>query len=240
MGNENGEWVIHGLRWDDPGRIKTAEELIECVDREGFLPLFENGIPGFSVEERTLAFDWWSGDPARDPWEWREILARSGRVAYGKFFDKRAGFICLKWLPYFANARRDGYDFDALWEDGKAHYRWKKIMDCFPGGEERFSFELKELGGFGKGGEPNFEGTVTALQHQLYLVMADFRQRRNRRGEPYGWPIAVYAPPETLWGYEAVTAAYPESPEVSRQRLLDRMKELYPEGDEKTVRRLIG
>ena len=38
---------------------------------------------------------------------------RYGKVAYGKFFDKKAGFISLEWLPYFANYRRSGYDFDA-------------------------------------------------------------------------------------------------------------------------------
>ena len=46
---------------------------------------------------------------------WREIIARSGKVAYGKFFDKKAGFISVEWLPVFANYRRDGDDFDALY-----------------------------------------------------------------------------------------------------------------------------
>ncbi|WP_331472454.1 hypothetical protein [Lacrimispora saccharolytica] len=62
---------------------------------------------------------------------WREIIARSGKVAYGKFFDKKAGFISVEWLPVFANYRRDGYDFDALYEDGKAPRKHKKIMDNF-------------------------------------------------------------------------------------------------------------
>ena len=62
---------------------------------------------------------------------WREIIARSGKVAYGKFFDKKAGFISVEWLPVFANYRRDGDDFDALYEDGKAPLKHKKIMDNF-------------------------------------------------------------------------------------------------------------
>ena len=69
--------------------------------------------------------------PKSDPWEWREIIARSGKVAYGKFFDKKAGFISKQWFPYFANFRRDGYDFDALWDDEKASIRQKKIMDFY-------------------------------------------------------------------------------------------------------------
>ena len=239
MGNENGVWIMRGMEKNDPRRARTAEQLIGQIEAAGFLPLFRNGIPGFSVEERTLASDWWTGDPERDPWEWRELLARSGRVAYGKFFDKKAGFLSREWLPYFANFRRNGYDFDALWDDGKAHYRSRKLMDCFRDRPELFSFELKELAGFGKGGEPNFEGAVTALQMQLYLTVRDFRQRRNRGGLPYGWAIAVYAPPEELWGYEAVTAAYAESPERSGERILRRMEELYPIPDRRAAERLI-
>ena len=39
-----------------------------------------------------------------------EIIAAGGRIAYGKFFDRKAGFISREWLPVFANYRRDGYD----------------------------------------------------------------------------------------------------------------------------------
>ena len=119
------------------------------------MPLFKNEIPGFSLEERTAPEYWWSGDPKSDPWEWREIIARSGKVAYGKFFDKKAGFISKQWFPYFANFRRDGYDFDALWDDEKASIRQKKIMDFYleeNAEAEYFSSELKKKAGFGKGG----------------------------------------------------------------------------------------
>ena len=97
MGNEHGEWILHGLAADDPRRIRTPEELVERVEAVGFLPLFQNEAPGFSVEEWTLAEDWWSGDPARDPWLWRALLAAGGRVAYGKFFARKAGFAGNAW-----------------------------------------------------------------------------------------------------------------------------------------------
>ena len=32
---------------------------------------------------------------------------------------------------FLMNYRRDGYDFDALWDDEKASRRQKKIMDLF-------------------------------------------------------------------------------------------------------------
>ena len=117
---------------------------------------------------------------------------------YGKFFGGKAGFVSLDCFPRFANVRRDGYDFDALYEDGKASIRCKKIMDCFALADELPSYELKNLAGFGKGGERNFEGTVAKLQQQAYLVIRAFRRRRNARGLEYGWPVAVYTPAERL------------------------------------------
>ena len=49
MGNENGEWIMHGIGEGDPHRIKTADELVAYINEVGFLPLFANAIPGFSV-----------------------------------------------------------------------------------------------------------------------------------------------------------------------------------------------
>lgn len=164
MALENGEWIMRGPRWDDPGRIRSWQELIRWIDEVGFLPLFKNEIPGFSVEEHTSNLYWWSGDPEQDPWEWRQLIARSGQVAYGKFFGKKAGFVSRAWFPHFANWRRDGYDFDSRWDEGLASSRQKRIMDQFSLRDELYSFELKRLAGFGKEGEKNFEGTITDLQ----------------------------------------------------------------------------
>ena len=236
MGNENGEWIMYGVREDDPSCLHTPEELLAYVNRVGFLPLFKNGIPGFSVEEHTVSRYWWSEDEIRDPWCWRQILAGSEKIAYGKFFCKKAGFISLDWLPVFANARRNGYDFDARWDDALASYRSKRIMDQFEGNDELFSFALKQRAGFGKDGEKNFEGTVTDLQMQTYLVIRDFRSRLNRQGLPYGWKIAVYAKPETLWGYDFVTGCYREDPSVSQERIFRQMQAQFPDVPEKLLR----
>ena len=81
MSVENGEWVMYGVDRDDPSCLHSVEELETYVNQTGFLPLFGNRIPGFSVEERTVAADWWSDDPARDPWEWRGVIARRGNLA---------------------------------------------------------------------------------------------------------------------------------------------------------------
>ncbi len=246
---ENGEWTIRGLSWDDPYRIRSWRELVNWINEVGFLPLFANEVTGFSAEEHVSPDWWWTGVREEDPWEWREIIAASHEVVYGKFFDKKAGFISVEWLPYFVNARRSGYDFDALWEDGKAGRREKKIMDFFiteEDGEASFkdvyilSTDLKKQAGFGKGGEKNYPGIITELQMSTYLVISEFKRRQNKRGDEYGMAVSVLLPPEKIWGYDKVTAAYSEAPQRSWERLINRVKELYPKANEKDVIRLIG
>ncbi len=243
MGNENGTWIMYGVSWEDPECLHTVEEAIAYIKKVGFLPLFKNEIPGFSLEERTVPDFWWSEDPERDPWEWRKIIAHRGEIAYGKFFDKKAGFLAKEWIPYFANYRRDGYDFDALWEDGKASMKQKKIMDLYAEDsfdKEFLSNELKAKAGFGKNGEKGFDGTITGLQMQCYLCMRDFRQRINKKGEAYGWSIAVFTTLEGAWGYEYVTSAYQESPEESAERIRKHIRKVYPIASKEQIQTVIG
>lgn len=221
-------WIMAGVKKTDPARIKTCTQAIDYINEVGFLPLFKNNIPGFSLEEHTYGPDWWSDDETRDPWEWRRLIAKSGRVAYGKFFDNKAGFVSLEWFPYFANYRRDGYDYDARFDDGLASYRSKKLMDLFETHEALFSFEMKALAGFGKDGEKNFEGTLTALEMQTYLCVKNFERRtRKSDGKAYGWGIAVCTTPEKMWGRDLVAAAYKEEPEISREKIIAHIQKTF-------------
>ena len=236
---ENGQWIMKGASPRSRGLLHNCEEMIGYVDKVGFLPLFSNDVEGFSVEEHADARYWWSGDPERDPWEWRVQAAQSGKVCYGKFFAGKAGFISLSWLGCFANFRRDGYDFDSLYEEGLAKAREKRIMELFDSAERLYSYELKAMGGFGKGGLKNFSGIVTELQHKLYLTVTDFRCRRNKRGEEYGMPVAQYAPPEKIWGYEAVSAEYGSEPERSAEKAVSYARTLWGSDSEKALKSLL-
>ena len=247
---------MEGISSRSAGCVKSSDRLIEVIEEVGFMPLFSNNIKGFSVENMTDPSRWWTGNSEKDPWEWRIVLTRTGKIAYGKFFGGRTGFISKKWFPYFANYRRSGYDFDALYDDGKAGYREKLLMDLFvPAGvdmwevnvrsleslgcaSELYTYEMKEKGGFGKGGEKNFEGVLTRLQMQTYLVAKDFRPRLNKKGEEYGWPVAVMTPPEYIWGYKHVTGRYKESPEESFAKIASQIGK-YFDADEKAVRKII-
>lgn len=235
----DGQWYLSGVDWNDDECLHNYSELADYVEEVGFLPLFQCDIPGMSVEEHTDPNYWWSGDYEADPWTWRVTIASQGRIAYGKFFGRKAGFISKKWFPYFANVRRDGYDFDALWDDGKASIRQKKIMDLFDDDTRLFSYEIKEKAGFRKGGEKNFEGTIADLQMKMYLCMRDFQRRRNRKGAEYGWDVTIYAKPEQIYGYKHVAKAYKESPEESYNKIANHLRKHFGKVDEKVVRKFI-
>ena len=118
--------------------------------------------------------------------------------------------------------------------------RQKRIMDQFTGKEELYSFQLKRLAGFGKEGEKNFEGTITDLQMEGYLLIRDFRRRLNKKGLPYGWPISVYAMPEALWGYEHVSSAYSVEPAQSRDLIYRQVQKNFPAATEAALHTVLG
>ncbi len=235
-----GEWIMKGCRRTDEECLHSPEDLLQLVREIGFLPLFSNDIPGFSVEERTPAEDWWIDDPAADPWAWRQLLAPNAYIAYGKFFDKKAGFVSKEWFPRFANYRRDGYDYEGMYEDGKMTSRAKRILDVLELNENAegiglLSFDIRKRAALEKG----FEGALTDLQMKTFLMMSDFRQRRNRNGEPYGWHVAELMTPETKWGYDAVNSTG-EKPEASLERIRKQIRKHYPKAADQEIRKVLG
>ncbi len=221
-------------------QLNTKEELCALIDEIGFIPLFKSAVPGFSVEDITQWERWFSDDNEHDPWDWRRRIAAEGNIAYGKLFQKKAGFISKKWYPKFANMRRNGYDFDSLYEEGLAPRKNAIIMKLFPGSEIMPSFEIKRRAGFEKGGEKGFEGVLTALQMQTYLTVRGFEQKRNKAGEPYGWATGTYSVPEALFGEGHVRSEYSKSPKSSKEEILEHCRKLFGDVSEGSILKLIG
>ena len=221
--------------------IRSIQDM-EALAREwGFLPFFKNDIPGFSIEEHTppeLWYDSDSGDWA--PWDWKGPVARMKTTVYGKFFQKKAGFVSAEWLPDFANFRRDGYDFDARFDDELAAYKDKELFDAIERNGSLQTGQLKKLCGYaGKDGKKGFETVITRLQMQTYISIQDFDYATDRHGNVYGWGIARYATPESILGYEAVTAAYSRSPAESFRRMQEHLQKLLPHATEKQIVKLL-
>ena len=204
--------------------MKTVVELVSLVREWGFLPLFDAGIPGFSVESMTPG-QWWTGEET-DPWTWRAQAAREGEVIYGKLFRGRAGFVSREWFPRLANYRRDGYDFDSRWDEGLASPKCRDIMREVLQRESTMTCELKRAVG-AKG----FEGALSQLENQTYLIVRGFERRRGRTGEPYGWEIGVLTTPEAAFGADWARSAYDEAPSESYERILSHLRPRFPNAD---------
>ena len=234
-----GEWIMKGCRRTDPECLHSPEDLLALIRQVGFLPLFSGDIPGFSVEERTPPGDWWTDRPG-DPWAWRQVLAPEDGVAYGKFFDKKAGFVSRAWFPAFANHRRDGYDWEGLYEDGKLSSRGKRILDVLELNENAeglglLSCEIRRRAALEKG----FEGALTDLQMKSFLLMSCFRRRRNKLGEEYGWHVAELMTPETKWGWDAVNSC-DEKPDDSLERIREQIRKHFPGASDKAILKAVG
>ena len=101
--------------------------------------------------------------------------------------------------------------------------------------------EIRAKAGFAKeNGEKNYEGAITDLQMQTYLIIGDFRRRTNRFGQEYGWHIAVLETPETKWGYRFIASGYEEEPAESWKRIVSRVKAVCPDAADPDIRKIMG
>lgn len=223
-------------------RIKSLEDIEKNVEEQGFLPFFANDIAGFSLEERIDVKYWFTGfDGSWDAWDWKGPIARRKNCVYGKLFNRKAGFVSREWYPDLANWRRDGYDFDALYDDGKAPRDDKLIYDMVDQQEDSvLSKELKKLGGFRKGGKKGFDTIVTRLQMECYFVVADFTYMTDKKGNAYGWGVARYTTPEKYYGESFTGMLYQRNPEESKERLLTHFRRILPRANEKQLLKILG
>lgn len=195
--------------------LHSSDELADLVTRIGFLPFFHHGIENFSVEEYTPA-SFWFQDGVEGPWEWKTPVIVKTHCAYGKFFCGRAGYISKDWYLDFANWRRQGYDFDARYDDGLAAYQDKLIYETLASQDSLLSTELKQKSGFGKGGAKGFDSSLTRLQMEGYVVTCGFEYKVDKNGNPYGWGLARYCTSEQFFGPSFARRIYKRTPEESK------------------------
>lgn len=220
-------------------RITSHKDMVELVERWGFVPLFRNEIRGFSIEEHTPGELWFS-DEKDGPWEWKGPTIRESGCAYGKFFKGKAVFISRDWFLDFANFRRDGYDFDARYNDGLAAYRDKTLYDVLEQNGSLLSKQLKNLWTDDKETRKSFDSIMTRLQMMGYVTTADFEYMQDKNGKPYGWGVARYATPEHLFGEDFTSRVYQREPQESAERIAEHLCTLFPAADTKTIFKLIG
>ena len=75
--------------------IDSRETLALAAESLGILPFFPNLVKGLSVEEMCAPGMLFGGNYDEGCWEWKGPVIRKRTTAYGKFFQRKAGFVSL-------------------------------------------------------------------------------------------------------------------------------------------------
>ena len=217
--------------------IYSAAGLIDYIQKVGFLPLLDGGVSGFAAEDvvtddcRYVVFD--DGGWDWPLWKWKGPIVTDGNCVYGKFFDKKAGFISREWWPDFYNYRRSRHPVPA---EGSIE---DSILATLGEHGSLITRELRTACGFdGPKMRSKFDGYVTRLQMGCYIVTEDFVYPTDKHGREYGWGWSLLTTPEALLGREACRCE--RTPQESYQRMLAHFRALLPEATEKQIKKLIG
>ena len=217
--------------------VGSVVEMMELIDDIGFLPLLDSGIYGYSAEEivdddcRYVVlpdggWDW-------PLWKWKGQIVTEMPCLYGKFFNKKAGFISREWWADFCNYRRSRFPYpivDSI--EGT-------ILDTLRMTGSLITRELRAACGFnGKGMRSKFDGYVTRLEMATYIVTEDFVYPRDKHNREYGWGWSLLNTPEALYGKDACRCEYP--PEESFQKIVGQFKKILPGVSEKQILKLVG
>ena len=198
--------------------------------RDSVVTLFRYG---WSCQPGDCPVQWFSGDPDRDPWAWRERVLERDDISYGKVFFQKHGFITLDWYPYFLAVRRRGRDFGEAYADGLHSRAALRVYDCLRENGPLPVHDIKPMAGFSREDKASFERALTELQMGLYITVCGHAQKRSRAGEPYGWSSDVYCLAEDFCG-----EAHPD-PEEAAERIEEQVYKLNPDAEPRKVRKFI-
>lgn len=219
------------------GRLFRIEAIGSMVDLQrrvgeyGFLPMFPNTVKGFSVYEASVRF--WGDEDG--PWEWKGPILRDGMCAYGKFFKRKAVWIGAEWFPHFVNYRRsikyarteDWQVFDemvlqTIAAEGAVTAR--EISNLLGlATHKRRADELVNTGG--KRPRINIDAVLGRLMMGGRVCIADFIYNIDRHGNRYGWGIAKYTTPESMYQLQLPDC----SPTESLQKILVNLQQKLPD-----------
>lgn len=217
--------------------IHTCTEMMDFINEVGFLPLLNSGIKGYCAEDivdETCRYSTEPEDGFYWPlWQWKGQIVKEMPCMYGKFFNKKAGFISKEWWADFCNYRRSKYprpDEDSI--EGI-------ILDTLRINGSLITRDLRAACGFnGKGMRSKFDSYLTRLEMATYVVTEDFVYPRDKHNREYGWGLSLLDTPEDLYGKDACISAI--TPEESYQRMFDHLHSVLPNIPDKQIAKLIG
>ena len=181
---------------------------------------------------------WHTGNPETDPWEWRmRVLYECDDIAYSKLFFKTSGYITLDWYPYFYAARRQGADFDYEYRRGRLGDAARRIYEVVSDGEVALH-ELKRLAHFTRDENSRFERALIELQMKMYITMCGETRKLGLNGREYGWSSTMFTTVEDFWQSRGHSLPICDA-EESFERIRDRILELNPSAEQRTIERFI-
>ena len=216
--------------------IHSCPELMTYIQQIGFLPLLDSGIAGYAAEDivdddcRYVVmpdggWDW-------PLWKWKGPIVTEGNCVYGKFFNKKAGFISRDWWPDFCNYRRS---IHLAPEEGSIE---EAILLTLSEQGSLITRELRAACGFtGPKMRSRFDAYITRLQMACRIITEDFVYPHDRHNREYGWGWALLTTPEQLLGREACHC--PRTPQQSYQRLFNHFKTILPQATEQQIKKLL-
>ena len=226
-------------------QVRSKQDLIDAIEDFGIVPYFSTRIPGFSLQEHCppeLLFS----DDGNDTWSWKGPVIRETGCIYAKLFDKKAAYIRRDLYLDLANYRRDGYDFDARWDEGLVRAQDKQLYDLIEANAPVLSKELRRQGGYeiiGRWkkteGKKGFDSSINRLQEQCYVIVRDFVYTVDSKGIQRGWGVAQYTTPELEMGEDFIEKVYQCEPAESYERLFTHLRSLFPDAPEKDLQRLL-
>ena len=217
--------------------ILTIDQLIDYISQVGMLPLLNIGIEGWSADDVVDEECRYHTDPEEGwewkLWEWKGPILGETRCAYGKFFEKKAGFITQEWWPDFCNYRRSRNPYPATGSSEETKLEPLRFSGSM------ITREIRAACGFtGTKMRSKFDSYLTKLEMGGYIVTEDFVYPKDKHGKEYGWGWSLLTTPERLFGKEACRTS--RSPEASYERLFQHLHVLLPGLSENRIARIIG
>ena len=220
--------------------IHTPADLCVLVREYGFLPYFSTGIPGFSIDDVTPN-EVWKENLGLGPWLWRDDIAREKQCVYGKFFNKKVGYVSVEWLPHLINFRRDGFDFDEKYEDGQIKFSDKRIYDLILRHGPISAPALRREAGVDPKKSYAFDSTLARLQMLTYIVPVDFIFPRDAFGQKkYGYGVTVFDLPVRWLGEEFCKSEYDREPEESLSCMTKHLNNKLPGIEQTSIANLLA
>ncbi len=226
--------------------LQSMEHLTELINEYGFFPFFISPIPGFSVIDATPGV--WQHDGSDGPWQWKGPMLRDRNLAYGKFFNRKHGYISMEWFPHFWNYRSTkNYAPDpdtAALDDivaqtiaAEGHLNTKQILPAMgipTGRRKRQADELVDQSG--PAVKISLDPILGRLMMEVRIVTEDFDYDVDKHGHQYGWGIARYTTPELMFGNIKASC----SPEESYELMLEHLRRKFPNISDTQLKRFLG